>query len=74
MKFIILTLIELYQKYISVLLGPRCRFYPTCSQYAKEAIEKKGFFKGTYMALRRILKCHPFSPGGYDPIITGEKK
>ena len=47
---------------------PRCRFYPTCSQYALEAVQKKGAVKGSWMALKRILKCHPFHPGGYDPV------
>ena len=68
LKKLAVTLIKLYQKIISPLLGANCRFYPTCSQYALEAIEKYGFFKGGWMALRRILRCHPFHPGGYDPV------
>jgi uncharacterized protein len=61
-------LINFYRKFISPLKPPTCRFYPTCSQYSKEAIEKYGVFKGLYMSVRRILKCHPFHPGGYDPL------
>lgn len=57
-----------YQKYLSPLKGPTCRFYPTCSQYSIEAFKKYGFLKGLYLSIRRILKCHPFHPGGYDPL------
>ena len=49
-------------------MAPTCRFYPTCSQYAYEAVEKYGFCKGGWMAIKRICKCHPFHPGGYDPV------
>ncbi len=66
-KFIVF-LILLYRKLISPLKRPSCRFYPTCSQYAIDAINKYGIFKGIYLAIKRILKCHPFHPGGYDPI------
>ena len=68
MKKIAILLIKLYQKTISPMLVPSCRYYPTCSNYALQAIEKHGFFKGGFMATGRILRCHPFSPGGYDPI------
>ena len=68
MKFIFIFIIKIYQKIISPLLEPRCRFYPTCSEYAKEAILKKGILKGLFLSIKRILKCHPFHPGGYDPI------
>ncbi len=61
-------MIKFYRKYISPLKTPCCRFYPTCSQYALEAIEKYGAFKGGIMAIKRILKCHPFHDGGYDPV------
>lgn len=62
-------LIRFYQKFLSPLkIKPTCRFYPTCSQYTLEAVTKYGFFKGTYLAIKRILKCHPFHPGGYDPL------
>jgi putative membrane protein insertion efficiency factor len=66
---ILIALIRFYQKYLSPLKAQRsCRFYPTCSQYAIDAIKKHGALKGSYMALRRLLKCHPFHPGGYDPV------
>lgn len=68
MKEMALFLIRCYQKYISPLKPPTCRFVPTCSEYALLAIEKYGVVRGCYLALRRILRCHPFHPGGYDPI------
>lgn len=69
LKKFILLIIKLYRKYLSPLKKrPTCRFYPTCSQYALDAVTKYGAFKGTYLAIVRILKCHPFHPGGYDPI------
>ncbi|MBQ4516923.1 MAG: membrane protein insertion efficiency factor YidD [Clostridia bacterium] len=68
MKRLLMALIRFYRKFISPLFPPKCRFYPTCSQYALEAIEKKGAFKGSIMAIKRILRCHPFSKGGYDPV------
>ncbi|HIV36409.1 MAG TPA: membrane protein insertion efficiency factor YidD [Candidatus Gemmiger stercorigallinarum] len=68
MKYLMLLLIRFYQKFISPLFLPCCRFYPTCSAYAFTAIERFGAIKGGYLALRRILKCHPFHPGGYDPV------
>ncbi|MCL5256178.1 MAG: membrane protein insertion efficiency factor YidD [Chloroflexi bacterium] len=68
MKSIALTAIRIYQKLISPVLPPSCRFYPTCSQYAFDAVEKYGVGKGSWMALRRLLRCHPFNPGGYDPV------
>lgn len=68
MKRIMLAMIRFYKGYISPFLGPRCRFYPTCSQYTYEAIEKYGPFKGLYLGIKRISKCHPFHPGGYDPL------
>ena len=68
MKKIILLLIKLYQKYISIFLRKNCRFYPTCSAYTYEAIEKFGIIKGIFLGIKRIIKCHPFHPGGYDPV------
>ncbi|MEN6338835.1 MAG: membrane protein insertion efficiency factor YidD [Clostridiaceae bacterium] len=68
MKKIFVAIIRFYQKNISPLLPPSCRFQPTCSQYAIEAIQKYGVFKGGAMALWRILRCNPFSKGGYDPV------
>lgn len=66
-KFFIFP-IRFYQRYISPMLPPACRFTPTCSQYAIEAIEKYGIFKGLYLAIRRILRCHPWGGSGYDPV------
>ncbi|EHL79345.1 MULTISPECIES: membrane protein insertion efficiency factor YidD [Bacillus] len=60
--------IRIYQQAISPLKPPSCRFYPTCSQYGLEAIERFGVLKGGMLTLRRISKCHPFHPGGYDPV------
>ena len=60
-----IALVRFYQKYISPLKGPTCRFYPTCSQYSIEAFKKYGFLKGLYLTIRRVSKCHPFHPGGY---------
>ncbi len=68
MKYIFITLIKFYRKFISPLILPRCRFYPTCSQYALEAINKYGAIKGGYLFLKRIIKCQPFCKGGYDPV------
>lgn len=65
---LVIYIIKFYQKFISPLKGQTCRFYPTCSTYAIEAYKKYGFFKGTILTLKRILKCHPFHPGGYDPV------
>lgn len=61
-------LIRFYRKYISVLKPPSCRYSPTCSQYAIQAIEKYGAIKGSFMAFKRILRCHPYHKGGYDPV------
>ncbi|MFD2116085.1 membrane protein insertion efficiency factor YidD [Paenibacillus yanchengensis] len=74
MKRIVLAPIHFYRKFISPLKPPTCRFYPTCSTYALEAIEKHGAAKGSYMAAARIAKCHPFHPGGYDPVPDPVKK
>lgn len=65
---ILTGLIKLYRKWISPLKKPSCRFYPTCSQYALDAIGRYGALKGSWLAVKRILKCHPFHPGGYDPV------
>lgn len=73
MKTIILAMIRFYQRRISPLKPKTCRFYPTCSQYALEAVEYYGAFRGGIMAIKRILKCHPFHPGGYDPIMKEEE-
>jgi uncharacterized protein len=68
MKYLALGLIRIYQRLISPLLPPSCRFVPSCSQYGLEAIARFGFFKGGWLAVTRILRCHPFNPGGYDPV------
>ena len=72
MKKILLLLICFYQKAISPLKPPTCRFYPTCSAYGLEAIQRFGALKGSYLTIKRILKCHPLHPGGVD--IVPEKK
>ncbi len=69
MKKIMIFLINLYRKYISPLKRrPSCIYTPTCSQYAIEALEKYGVLKGSFLAVKRILRCHPFAKGGYDPV------
>ncbi len=68
MKVLLIFLIKGYRLFISPLFPPTCRFQPTCSIYAMQAVEKFGAFRGGYLAIKRILRCHPFHPGGYDPI------
>jgi uncharacterized protein len=68
MKTLVVFLITVYQKAVSPAFPPSCRFVPTCSQYAKEAVLKHGVLKGAYLAVRRLLRCHPFHAGGYDPV------
>jgi putative membrane protein insertion efficiency factor len=68
LKICIISLIKIYQHYLSPFLLQSCRFTPSCSNYTIEAIERYGVFKGVAFGLRRILKCHPFHPGGYDPV------
>lgn len=65
---LLILLIVFYQRAISPMFPPCCRFVPTCSAYALEAVRRYGPFKGGYLAIRRILRCHPFNPGGYDPV------
>jgi len=69
LKIVIVSIIRFYQKWISPMKQPCCRFYPTCSQYAIAAILKYGVCKGLFMAAKRIVKCNIFHPGGYDPVI-----
>ena len=68
MKKACMAAIRFYQREISPLCPPRCRYIPTCSQYALEAVEKYGAVKGTFLATKRILRCNPFHKGGYDPV------
>lgn len=68
MRYIFIYFIKFYQKFLSPLKPKSCRFYPTCSQYAIDAIKKYGIFKGGLMAIWRIIRCNPFNPGGYDPV------
>ncbi|MYC97534.1 MAG: membrane protein insertion efficiency factor YidD [Caldilineaceae bacterium SB0661_bin_32] len=68
MQTVLLLLIRLYQRGISPLMGSNCRFYPTCSQYTYEAVERYGAAQGGWMGLRRICRCHPWHPGGFDPV------
>jgi putative membrane protein insertion efficiency factor len=73
MRAIVLGLIRGYQLLISPILPGRCRFYPTCSEYTMEAVKTYGVFKGGWLGTRRIVKCGPWHPGGYDPLVSKEK-
>ncbi|NNM82887.1 MAG: membrane protein insertion efficiency factor YidD [Burkholderiales bacterium] len=68
MKQVLIWLIRAYQYALSPLLGQNCRFSPTCSEYCCQSLVRYGFFKGLWLGLRRIARCHPFNPGGYDPV------
>ena len=70
MRSLLIFLLHIYRGGISPMLGPRCRFYPTCSCYAQEAIGRHGSLRGLYLTVRRVLRCHPWHPGGYDPVPT----
>lgn len=72
-RAIALALLKMYKFLISPFFGNCCRFYPSCSDYAKEAIEQYGMVKGACLTLRRILRCHPLHPGGYDPVPNKQK-
>lgn len=63
-----LAMIRLYQRWISPLTSPSCRYFPSCSEYAAQAVTRYGLFRGSWLALRRLLRCHPFHAGGYDPV------
>jgi len=69
-KQFILQIIRFYQSYVSNILGPRCRFFPSCSEYCKEAVQCYGAGKGLLLGLWRLLRCNPYSKGGYDPVIN----
>ncbi len=68
LQWFVIKLIRLYQLTLSSIMGRQCRFYPTCSSYAMEAIETHGVARGAYLAIRRITRCHPWHPGGVDPV------
>jgi len=68
MSYLFISILRIYKRIISPYLAPSCRFHPTCSVYAMEAIERYGACKGGFLALKRIVKCQPFHPGGFDPV------
>ena len=68
MKILGIYLIKIYQKFLSPLIPARCIYHPTCSEYSLRALEKYGFIRGIYKSIKRILRCHPFHEGGYDPL------
>ncbi|MBX3267987.1 MAG: membrane protein insertion efficiency factor YidD [Acidobacteria bacterium] len=68
MKFLVLDILRVYKAAVSPFLPPACRFEPTCSEYARQAVEKYGALKGTWMGMKRILRCQPFCRGGHDPV------
>ncbi|NLX90238.1 MAG: membrane protein insertion efficiency factor YidD [Firmicutes bacterium] len=76
MKRILLFFLRMYSNYLSPLFPSRCRFYPSCSRYCIESIERYGVVRGAYLTSMRLLRCHPFNPGGYDPVVKfyGEKE
>ncbi len=74
MKKALMSFIRFYQRRISPLFPPQCRYYPTCSQYALEALEVHGLFKGTLLAIRRLMRCNIFFPGGVDPVPPKKEK
>jgi putative membrane protein insertion efficiency factor len=67
-RLVLITLVRAYQVALSPVLGGACRYYPSCSHYAIEALERHGAWRGGWLAVRRILRCHPFRPGGFDPV------
>lgn len=68
MKYILILIIKFYRIFISPLFGKKCRFYPSCSAYALQSLDKHGIIKGGYLSVKRILRCHPWNDGGYDPV------
>ncbi|SDJ70176.1 membrane protein insertion efficiency factor YidD [Sediminibacillus albus] len=74
MKNLLIFFVKFYQKVISPIKPPTCRFYPTCSQYGLVSLQRFGAFKGSFLAVKRILKCHPFHPGGFDPVPEKKTK
>jgi len=73
-KFITLQLLRAYKWAISPMFPPACRYVPTCSEYAMEAVERYGALRGGWMALGRVLRCHPFAHAGYDPVVRGARE
>lgn len=65
---LLLTILRMYKRWISPMLPSACRFYPTCSEYTMDAVQKHGALRGTWMGIRRLLRCHPFHEGGFDPV------
>jgi len=74
MKWLLLKIIRGYQLFLSPVLGSSCRFEPTCSSYTQQAIEKHGAFKGVWLGIKRMGKCHPWGKGGYDPVPDSNKR
>ncbi len=70
MRRLLLSLLELYRLAVRPFLGNRCRFYPSCSDYARDAVAARGALRGSWLALKRLARCHPFNPGGLDPLTT----
>lgn len=68
MKLIFIFFIKVYQRTLSRVLPPSCRFYPSCSEYGVQALQKHGALKGSWLTVKRVARCHPFNPGGYDPV------
>ena len=74
MSYLLIFAVRFYRLCISPLFPPTCRFYPSCSQYALEAIQVYGALKGSWVAIKRLSKCHPYHPGGYDPLMDSEEE
>ena len=74
MRRVLIAMVRLYQLALSPLFPPCCRFTPSCSRYAIEALERHGCWRGLYLACRRILRCHPFHPGGFDPVVPSPRE